>query len=163
GVEVSVTVLGRLIGDLETVIDDALRSGLLTARQDRLRFSHSLYREGLYHELSRSRRQALHREAARALLDAGASHEEIAHHLFEGGPEVAADAIDHAVRAAAHAVDVFAFEEATALLQRATSAIPHGPLENRLRCRVLMAQGEARIRSGDATGRELCAQAAKIA
>jgi AAA ATPase domain len=163
GVEVSVAVLGRLVGNLQTVMDDALRSGLLTARGDRLRFSHSLYREGLYHELPRLRRQALHREAARALSDVGASHEEIAHHLFESGPELAAEAIDHAVRAATHAVDVFAFEEATALLQRATSAIPHGPIENHLRCQVLTAQGEARIRSGDATGRELCAQAAKIA
>ena len=87
-------------------------SGLVTAHDGRLRFSHSLYREGLYHELPRLRRQALHREAARALADSGASLEEIAHHLLESGPDAAAEAIDHAVRAAAHAVDVFAFEEA---------------------------------------------------
>jgi hypothetical protein len=163
GVEVAIGVLGRMSGQLETVMDDALRSGLLTMRDDRLRFSHSLYREGLYHELPRSRRQALHRDAARALADSSASNAEIAHHLFESGPDAAAEAIDRAVRAAANAVDIFAFEEATALLQRAIEAIPQGPPENRLRCQVRMAQGEARIRSGDATGRELCAQAAKIA
>jgi len=163
GVELAVAVLGRIVGDVETVLDDLTRSGLVTTQDGRLRFSHSLYREGLYHELPRIRRQALHREAARALGDSGASLEEIAHHLLESGPAAAADAIDYAVRAAAHAVDVFAFEEATALLERAGAAVPTGSLENPLRCRVLIAQGEARLRSGDATGRELCAQAAAIA
>jgi hypothetical protein len=163
GVEVGVAVLGRMVGTVEAVVDDAMRSGLVTSRDGRLRFSHSLYREGLYHELPRLRRQALHREAARALGDSGASLEEIAHHLLESGPDAAPDAIDHAVRAAGHAVDVFAFEEATALLERAGAAIPQGSLEQPLRCRVLIAQGEARVRSGDATGRELCARAAGIA
>jgi hypothetical protein len=163
GVEVGVAVLARMVGNVETVVDDATHSGLVTTRDGRLRFSHSLYREGLYHELPRLRRQALHRDAARALGDSGASLEEIAHHLLESGPDCAADAIDHAVRAAAHAVDVFAFEEATALLERAGAAIPQGPLESALRCRVHIAQGEARLRSGDATGRELCARAAGIA
>jgi hypothetical protein len=163
GVEVSVAVLGRMAGDADSVLDDAVQSGLVTARDGRLRFSHSLYREGLYHELPRLRRQVLHRGAARSLADSGASLGEIAHHLLEGGPDAAADAIDHAVRAAGHAVDVFAFEEATALLERAAAAVPTGQLESTLRCRVLIAQGEARLRSGDTTGRELCAKAAGIA
>ena len=163
GVELSVSVLNRIVGDVEAVLDDLTRSGLVTAQNGRLRFSHSLYREGLYHELPRIRRQTLHREAARALSDSGASLEEIAHHLLESGPAAAADAIDYAVRAAAHAVDVFAFEEATVLLERASAAVSKGPLDSPFRCRVLIAQGEVRLRSGDATGRELCAQAAAIA
>jgi hypothetical protein len=163
GVEVAVAVLGRMVGNAEAVVDDAIRSGLVTVREGRLRFSHSLYREGLYHDLPRLRRQTLHRQAAQALADSGASHEEIAHHLFESGPDAATDAIEQAIRAAAHAVDVFAFEAASALLDRATAAIPKGPAEAHLQCQVLMARGEARIRSGDATGRELCAQAAAIA
>jgi hypothetical protein len=163
GVEVGVAVLGRMAHDVEVAIDDIVKSGLVTAQEDRLRFSHSLYREGLYHELPRVRRQALHRDAARALTDSGASLGEIAHHLLEGGSEVAADAIDHAVRAAGSAVDVFAFEEAIALLQRAASAVPTGPFERPLRCRVLIAHGEVLLRSGDTTGRELCAKAAGIA
>jgi hypothetical protein len=163
GVEVSVAVLARMVGDLETLLDDAARSGLVTAWEGRLRFAHSLYREGLYHDLPRVSRQNLHREAARALAEAGASLEEIAHHWLESGPAAAADAIECAVRAAAHAVDVFAFEEATALLDRASAALPAGPLERVLRCKLLIARGEARLRSGDATGRELCAQAAALA
>lgn len=163
GVEVSVAVLGRVARDADAVLDDVVKSGLVTVRDGRLRFSHSLYREGLYHELARLRRQALHREAARSLAESGASLGEVAHHLLESGPDAATDAIDHAVRAAGNAVDVFAFEEATALLDRAAAAVPAGPLESSLRCRVLIAQGEARLRSGDATGRELCAKAAGIA
>jgi hypothetical protein len=163
GVEVGVAVLARMAGDVGAALDDAVPSGLITLRDGRLRFAHSLYREGLYHELPRARRQSLHREAARALDETGAPLAEMAHHLLESGPEAAADAIGAAVRAAAHAVDVFAFEEAAVLLERASAAIPAGPLEGPLRCRVLIAQGEARLRSGDATGRELCARAAGIA
>jgi hypothetical protein len=163
GVELSVIVLGRMVGSVDTTVDDAVRSGLVILRDGRLRFSHSLYREGLYHELSRPLRQDLHREAARALGDSGASLAEVAHHLLESGPDCAAQAIDHTVRAASNAVDVFAFEEARALLERASMAVPTGPLESSLRCRVLIAQGEALIRSGDTTGRELCAKAAEMA
>src|SRR5262249_17835786 len=48
-------------------------------------------------------------------------------------------------------------------LERASNAIPAGPLEGALRCRVLIAQGEGRIRSGDTKGRELCGKAAEMA
>src|SRR4029077_10497591 len=61
------------------------------------------------------------------------------------------------------ALSVFAFEDAAALLDRARAAIPPGPLESSLRARVLVASGEARSRSGDNAGRELCVEAAKIA
>jgi hypothetical protein len=161
GVEMSETVLQRMVQDHSQALDDVARTGLITVRGDRLRFSHALYREALYHELPRLRRQELHREAALAVATTGASVAETTHHLLEGGPAVAAEAIEHALRAAAQAVAVFAFDEATALLDRAQAAIP--PDGAALRCRVLVGRAEARIRSGDATGRELCVEAAKIA
>lgn len=161
GVEMPESVLVRMVRDHAQALDDLARTGLIVRRGDRRRFSHALYREALYHELPRLRRQELHRQAARALLTTGASVAETAHHLLEGGPDVAAEAIEHAVRAAAQAVAVFAFDEATALLDRAQAAIPPDGAE--LRCRVLVARAEARIRSGDATGRALCVEAAAIA
>jgi hypothetical protein len=160
GVEVSEPVLARMVGDA-AALDDVVRSGLVTARGARLRFSHALYREALYHELPRARRWAIHRDAARALSKIGAPLAEIAHHWLESGPEAATDAIEAAVRAAEQAVSIFAFEEATAILDRAQAAIPDGVAT--LRARVLIARAEARIRSGDATGRELCIEAARIA
>jgi hypothetical protein len=134
---------------------------LIVARGERLRFSHALYREALYHDLPRARRQELHRAAAAALADAPPA--ETAHHLLESGPSAAAEAIDHAIRAAAQMVAVFAFEDAAALLDRARAAIPPGPLEAELRCRVLIALGETRLRGGDPTGRTLCVEAANLA
>lgn len=163
GVEFEAEQVSRMVEGALGVLDDATRSGLVTAERGRFRFSHALYREALYHDLPRAARLALHREAARALAATGAPLAETAHQLLESGPDVAADAIDHAVRAAALAVDVYAFEDAIALLDRARAAIPPGPLESRLRCRVMIALGEARIRSGDAAGRTLCVEAAQIA
>jgi hypothetical protein len=162
GVELASAPLRR-ITEGAAGLDEVTVSGLLAPRGDRLRFSHALYREALYQELPRARRQAIHRAAARALATTGAPLAEIAHHLLEAGPEVASDAIDQAIVAATHAVESFAFEEATALLARAQEAIPTGADEAALRCRVLIAQGEARIRSGDASGREACVEAARLA
>ena len=49
------------------------------------------------------------------------------------------------------------------LWAEAIENIPPGPLEAVLRCRVSIALGEARIRTGDTAGRELCIEAARIA
>ena len=155
GVEFSAVDVGRMVPGAAGVLDHAARAGLVT--------THALYREALYHDLPRPRRQELHREAARAVAATSGPLAETAHHLLESGPDVAAEAIDHAIRGAAHALGVFAFEDATALLERARAAIPHGPMETPLRCRVLIALGEAQIRSGDVAGRALCVEAAEIA
>jgi hypothetical protein len=161
GVEVAEPVLARMVDDLAPALDDVVRSGLVTSLGGRLRFSHALYRESLYHELPRPRRQALHHQAGRALVAAGAPLAETAHHLLEAGPGAVAEAVDHAIRAAAQALSVFAFEEATALLDRAEAVIP--PDQAALRCRVLIARAEARIRGGDNSGRDLCVEAARMA
>jgi predicted ATPase len=163
GVELGAAEVERMAPGATTVLHDATRSGLVTARGERFRFSHALYREALYHDLPRAQRQELHREAARALAATGAPLAELAHHLLESGPEAVADAIDHAIRAAHQALAVFGFEDAVALLERARNAVPRGALETSLRARVLTALGEARIRSGDAAGRELCVAAAQLA
>jgi len=163
GVEFTRADIVRLIPDAGTALDDAISSGVLLRRGERLRFNHALYREALYYDLPLVRRHTLHREAARALATTGAPLAELAHHLLEAGPAAAVDAIEHAIRAAAHAVDTFAFEDALAVLERGRSAVPHGPSETRLRCRVLIALGETKIRSGDATGRGVCMEAAETA
>jgi hypothetical protein len=126
-------------------------------------FVHALYREALYFGMPPSRRQELHAAAAQAFADLGAPLGLRAHHLLEAGSGHAAEAVDCAVEAAALAVDTFAFEDGMALLERARAAIPVGPLEASLRCRVMTALGEARIRAGDAEGRDVCLEAAELA
>lgn len=163
GVEFEGTVVERITTGAAVVLEEATRSGLVSARRSRFRFTHALYRDALYHDVPRARRQELHRQAARALTATTAPWAEIAHHLFESGAEAAPEAIDYALRAAESALDVFAFEDAEALLDRARAAIPPGPLERMLKARVLIATGEAKIRGGDPTGRELCVEAAEIA
>lgn len=164
GVEHAASDLARLAGtDAGPAIEDAVRNGVLVPRNARLRFSHALYREALYFDLPIERRRELHRDAARALAASGASLAELAHHLLESGPALAGEAIATAVRAAANAVDTFAFEDAVAILERARAAIPSGEGEDALRCRVLVAQGETKLRSGDPAGRAMCVDAAEIA
>ncbi|HEU0033926.1 MAG TPA: AAA family ATPase [Kofleriaceae bacterium] len=163
GVSFGTAEITRMLDDARALLDDATRSGLVVAQRERFRFSHALYREALYHDLPRARRQALHADAARALAATAAPLVERAHHLLEAGPDHAAAAIDHAIRAAEQALDNFAFEDAMQLLERARAAIPTGDSELALRCRVTIAIGHARIRSGDAGGRELCLDAARTA
>jgi hypothetical protein len=163
GVEFAQADIMRVMPAAALDLDDAVGRGVLLRRGHRLGFTHALYREALYFDLLPARRHALHREAFRSLEAAGAPLAELAHHLLEAGPESAAEAIDHAIRAALHAVDTFAFEDALALLDRARAAIPSGADAAVLGCRVTIARGETKIRSGDATGRADCVVAAETA
>lgn len=163
GVELDAAALTRMTDNAAVEIDTAVASGLVTRRGDRVRFVHALYREALYHDLPRASRHVLHREAARILGAIGAPAVEVAHHLMESGPDAAADAIDQAILASREAMAAFAYEDAGALLERARHCVPEGPLEQPLRARVLVALGEVRLRGGDATGRELCVEAARLA
>jgi hypothetical protein len=163
GVELARADVVRMFPDAAPVLDEVTHSGVLVAQRDRLRFSHALYREALYFDLPAARRQSLHREAARALASAAAPAAELAHHLLEAGSAAVVEAVDQAIRAAAQAVETFAFEDALVILERTRAAIPPGPGETALRCRVLIALGETKLRSGDATGRAACVEAAQAA
>ena len=83
GVEFDAAVIDRVVPQATTTLDDAVTNGLLIRRGARLRFSHALYREALYHDLPRAQRQALHRACAWALSATDAPLGETAHHLLE--------------------------------------------------------------------------------
>lgn len=163
GVELAVADVVRMMPQGEAALEEATSGGVLVRRRARARFSHALYREALYGELAPARRQELHREAARSLAAAGAPLAELAHHLLEAGPGALPDAVEHAIRAAGHAVGAFAFEDAVAILERARAAVPPGAATAALRCRLLIALGETKILSGDGGGRDLCVEAAEAA
>ncbi|WP_328666546.1 AAA family ATPase [Streptomyces sp. NBC_00322] len=65
-------VLGRTTRQLLEDLDEPLAAGLLSDTGDRLRFRHEVVHEALYAGVPASVRSALHLDAARALLDAGA-------------------------------------------------------------------------------------------
>ena len=163
GVELGRADVVRVLPEAPPALDEATNSGILVANRARLRFSHALYREALYFDLAAARRQSIHRDAARALALAGAPAAELAHHLLEAGGAAVVEAVDEAIHAAAQAVETFAFEDALAILERARAVIPPGLAESALRCRVLIALGETKLRSGDATGRAACVDAAHAA
>ncbi len=70
-----VAVTGREAGDLVAVVDEVLGARLVTEAGSRLRFRHGLIQQVMYEQLPAALRVALHRQAARALAEAGASAE----------------------------------------------------------------------------------------
>jgi len=163
-------------------VAECVRAGVVTARAGRPRFAHALVREVLYRDLSPAERSSLHRTVGQALerlpaAAAGPPWMELAHHALESGVEQRERAVELAIRAARHAVDLLAPEPALAILERALSAVEiaspvetapgagAAPASSRtLRARLLIALGETKIRSGDDDGgRLLCCDAAAIA
>jgi DNA-binding CsgD family transcriptional regulator/tetratricopeptide (TPR) repeat protein len=85
GVEFSVTdlnaVSGRPAGDLIGTVDASMATGVVADAGLRLRFRHGLIREILYEGVPAAERAALHFQAARALVGAGAPAERVAAQL----------------------------------------------------------------------------------
>ena len=74
-------LIGEPVGRLLGAIEEAGRAGILVDEGDSLAFGHDLLREAIYAELPGSVRQALHRDAASALLARGASWTSVAPHV----------------------------------------------------------------------------------
>jgi tetratricopeptide (TPR) repeat protein len=123
----------------------------------RLRFSHALVRDALYDGIPPPRRYEFHRRAAEVLeaLHAGEieTHlSEIAHHAFEAAPSGdPRRAVDLGRRAGERAVTLVAYEEAARLYGMALESLSLAPEPDAaLRCDLLLALGDARMKAGDA-------------
>ena len=179
GREVMTEALRRLgkMGDeeLPEVLDEAASSSLLVevpGAHGRFRFSHDLVREALYEDIPPARRAQLHLRAGEVLEDLYAADVEphlgeIAHHLFQAMPTGdPARAAEYARRAGERAVRSLAYEEAARLYRMALQALEPAPAgdDDDLRAELLVALGEAEVRSGDLPGaRETLLRAAEIA
>ncbi len=123
---------------------------------DRYIFSHALIRETLYEEIPTTRRVMLHRRMGETLeMLYGerntANLSELAYHFLEAAPGGdVGKAIDYASAAAKRATELLAYEEAARHYQRAIEAMSllETP-DEALRCRFLLALGDAQRRSGD--------------
>ncbi|MET0908725.1 MAG: AAA family ATPase, partial [Ilumatobacteraceae bacterium] len=110
---------------VEDGFDRLVRADLLRARGDRFEFTHDLIRETLYEDLPPVTRMELHLQAGRVSErvyrdDLGPHLAAIAHHFAQAAPlGDVGPAIDYSLRAAGRAIDVFAYEDAAALLERA--------------------------------------------
>jgi DNA-binding CsgD family transcriptional regulator/tetratricopeptide (TPR) repeat protein len=89
-------VLGRSVAGLVPAVDEACAVGVLTESGNGLRFRHPLIRSALYNEMPSSVRAAWHREAGRALAEAGAPTDRVARQVLQavGGLGGAAEPMD---------------------------------------------------------------------
>ena len=81
-------VLGRSVADLIPAVDEACAAGVLAESGSGLGFRHPLIRAALYDEMPAPVRAAWHRDAGRALAEAGAPADRVARQMLRavGGP-----------------------------------------------------------------------------
>jgi DNA-binding CsgD family transcriptional regulator len=87
------TVLGRTVPDLVPAVNEARTAGVLTESDNGFGFRHPLIRAALYDEMPGPLRVAWHRDAGRALAEAGAPPERVARQMLQttnGSAETAA-------------------------------------------------------------------------
>jgi class 3 adenylate cyclase len=155
-------------------LDEAVQARILVEVADapgRYRFAHALVRETLYDELRTVQRVRLHRRIGETIerLHSGSIEghlPELAHHFGEAAASGSLQkAVDYAIRAAQRADQLLAFEAAAAHYQRALQMLELGETpDDRRRCEVLIALGEAQIASGDpAQAAQNCRAALRLA
>lgn len=116
----------------------------------RLRFAHALIRDTLYEGLPPGRRMQLHQQVGAALEahyanDAEPHLAELAHHFLEAARAGSKDkAIEYAHRAGDRASRLLAYEEASRFYDAALRLVE----DQVVRCRLLLALGEAHARAG---------------
>jgi tetratricopeptide (TPR) repeat protein len=134
-------VLGRRVADLLPAVDEACAAGVLTESCRGLGFRHPLIRAALYDEVPASIRAAWHREAGRALAEAGAPADRVARQLLpaiaasDGTGTMAEPMDDWMLSWLAHAAELLvaqAPQVATELLRQAVANSPDGSRRDRL-------------------------------
>jgi len=165
GVEFAVpdlaTVLGRGVADLVSAVEEARAAGVLAESGGGLGFRHPLIREALYEEIPTPVRAAWHREAGRALAEAGAPADRVARQLLaavSGAADTAEPMDDWILRWLSHTAPLLvgqAPRAAAELLRQAVTRSSAGsPEHDSLVCRL----AEALYRVGDAVEAERVAQ-----
>ena len=151
------TVLRRGVADLIPAVEEARAAGVLAESGNSLGFRHPLIRAALYEDIPAPVRAAWHREAGRALAEAGAPADRVARQLLPavGGPAESAEPVDEWIlrwldRAAPLLVGQ-APRAAAEILRHAVAWSPTGSDQHdRLLCRL----ADALYRVGDAAEAE---------
>jgi DNA-binding CsgD family transcriptional regulator len=136
-------VLGRSVADLVPAVDEACAAGVLAESGSGLGFRHPLIRAALYDEMPAPVRAAWHRDAGRALAEAGAPADRVAQQILRAvaGAGGTAEPMDEwMLNWLARTVDLLVRQApgvAAELLTRAVASSPagsaqHGWLASRL-------------------------------
>jgi len=168
GVEFAVpdlaVVLGRAAADLLPAVDEACAAGVLGESGSGMRFRHPLIRTALYEETPVPVRAAWHREAGRALAEAGAQAGQVARQLLQavGGPGRAEPLDDWMLSWLARSADLLigqAPQAAAELLRRAAAS----PAADSARHDLMVARlADALYRVGEAAEAEQVANRALV-
>jgi DNA-binding CsgD family transcriptional regulator/tetratricopeptide (TPR) repeat protein len=156
-------VLGRSVADLIPAVEEARAAGVLAESGAGLGFRHPLIRAALYDEMPASVRSAWHRDAGRALAEAGAPADRVARQMLRavGGPDGSTEPVDEwMLDWLARSADLLVGQApgvAAELLSRAVASSPaasakHGWLASRL--------ADALYRTGDTAAAEQVANRA---
>jgi DNA-binding SARP family transcriptional activator len=154
-------LLGMGEEEFLTALEEALSSGLILERGGaiqerateggRYSFSHALVGEAVYEDMSAERRQRLHARVGEALERTGrAPVSALAHHFTRAASAADAEkAVTYAARAGDEAAALLAHEDAAEHYSRAADVLTRfRPEALEQRCKLLLAVGEARARSG---------------
>ncbi len=157
------TVLGRGVADLIPSVDEACAAGVLAESGNVLGFRHPVIRAALYDEIPAPVRAAWHRDAARALTEAGAPADRVARQLLSavGGTYGTTEPMDEWMQEwlawAAEPLVGLAPQAAAELLRQAVASTPAGSARHdRLAGRL----ADALYRVGDVAGAEQVANRA---
>ena len=157
------TVLGHGVADLVPAVDEACAVGVLAESGNGLAFRHPLIRAALYDEIPAPVRAAWHRDAGRALAEAGAPADRVARQLLwaVGGPGGPTNPMDEWIlRWLASTAELLvgqAPRAAAELLGQAVASAPAGSAQHDCLAGRL---ADALYRLGDAAGAEQVANRA---
>jgi DNA-binding CsgD family transcriptional regulator len=118
-------VVGQPPAELAGRLRDAFEARLLDEADDRVVFRHELVHDAVYQHVPPPARRLLHREAAAALIAAGADPLDVADHLMLGAERGDDQAVTW-LRDAAHEASARAPAVALELLSRAEVLLPDG-------------------------------------
>jgi DNA-binding CsgD family transcriptional regulator len=156
-------VSGRSVVDLVPALDEACTAGVLAESGNSMGFRHPLIRAALYEEIPVPVRAAWHRDAGRALAEAGAPADRVARQLLQatGGPRATAEPMNawmlNWLAQTADPLVSQAPQVAAELLRRAVTSSPAGSAQHDF---LLGRLADALYRVGDAAEAEQVANQA---
>jgi tetratricopeptide (TPR) repeat protein len=147
-------VAGMPVAQLRQALDEADAAGVLTATDPGFgAFRHDLVRDAVYRTTAAGQRARRHERAAGLLAElAGRGRDvaaaDVAHHLLQAGPGVAAQAAGFATRAGEQAMGVVAYEDAEHWYEQACASLEVAGADEAARAGAAVALGVARVACG---------------
>ncbi|HUY47553.1 MAG TPA: AAA family ATPase [Streptosporangiaceae bacterium] len=158
-------VLGRGVADLVPAVEEACAAGVLAESGSGMGFRHPMIRAALYDEIPAPVRAAWHRDAGRALAEAGAPVDRVARQLLSavGGSGAAAEPMDEwMLRWLARTAPVLVGQAPRAAAELLRQAVASSPVGSAQHDRLVCQLADALYRVGDAAEAEQVANRALI-